>query len=38
VLATLYIHLGVDPEEQYLHNAGTPTSVLPSGSPIEELF
>jgi hypothetical protein len=38
VLATLYHHLGVDPERQYLNNAGRPVSVLPSGKPIEELF
>ncbi len=38
VLATLYHHLGVDPEEQYLNNAGRPISVLPSGRPIEELL
>ena len=38
VLATLYRHLGVDPERQYLNNAGRPVSVLPSGKPIEELL
>src|SRR5262249_35091998 len=38
VLATLYRHLGVDPERQYLNNAGRPVSVLPSGKPVEELF
>jgi hypothetical protein len=38
VLATLYHHLGVDPQQQYLNNAGRPVSVLPSGKPIEELF
>jgi hypothetical protein len=38
VLATLYHYLGVDPEEQYLNNTGRPISVLPSGSPIEELM
>jgi hypothetical protein len=37
VLATLYRHLGVDTEKQYLDNAGRPISVLPSGKPIEEL-
>jgi hypothetical protein len=37
VLATLYHHLGVDPEKQYLNGSGRPISVLPSGSPIEEL-
>jgi hypothetical protein len=38
VLATLYQYLGVDTEEQYLNNTGRPISVLPSGSPIEELL
>ncbi len=37
VLATLYHHLGVDPERQYVNN-GRPVSVLPSGAPIAELF
>ena len=38
VLATLYHHLGVNPDVQYPDNAGRPVSVLPSGQPIEELF
>lgn len=38
VLATLYQHLGVDTEQQYLNNTGRPISVLPSGKPLEELF
>jgi hypothetical protein len=37
VLATLYRHLGVDCERQYLNGAGRPIAVLPSGKPIEEL-
>ena len=37
VLATLYQHLGVDVEAQYVNN-GRPVTVLPSGRPIEELF
>jgi len=37
VLATMYRHLGVDIEAQYLDNAGRPHPVLPSGKPIEEL-
>lgn len=37
VLATLYRHLGVDVDAQYLDNAGRPHPVLPSGKPIEEL-
>jgi len=36
VLATVYQHLGIDTEAQYLNN-GRPISVLPSGKPIEEL-
>jgi hypothetical protein len=38
VLATLYQHLGIDTEAQYLNNAGRPISVLPEGKPIDELF
>jgi uncharacterized protein (DUF1501 family) len=38
VLATLYQHLGVDTEAQYLNNAGRPIAVLPEGRPIEELY
>jgi hypothetical protein len=37
VLATVYQHLGIDTEAQYLNN-GRPISVLPSGKMIEELF
>ena len=37
VLATVYQHLGVDTEAQYLNN-GRPIAVLPSGKPIDELF
>jgi len=37
VLATIYRHLGVDAEAQYLSN-GRPIPVLPSGEPIKELF
>ncbi len=36
VLATVYDHLGVDTEAQYLNN-GRPIPVLPSGKVIEEL-
>ena len=35
--ATVYQHLGVDTEAQYLNN-GRPVPVLPSGKPIDELF
>ncbi|HEV3345107.1 MAG TPA: DUF1501 domain-containing protein [Pirellulales bacterium] len=38
VLATLYRHLGIDTEKQYVNAAGRPISVLPSGQPIDELF
>ena len=38
VLATLYQHLGVDVTQQYLDGSGRPIAVLPSGTPIEELF
>jgi len=37
VIATVYKHLGVDPEANYLNN-GRPIPVLPSGRPIEELM
>jgi Protein of unknown function (DUF1501) len=37
VLATLYKHLGVDTEAQYLNGSGRPITVLPEGKPIEEL-
>jgi hypothetical protein len=38
VLATLYRHLGVDTEQQYLDRTGRPHPVLPGGKPLEELF
>jgi Protein of unknown function (DUF1501) len=37
VLALLYRHLGIDVSEQYADGTGRPISVLPSGTPIEEL-
>jgi hypothetical protein len=37
VLATMYRHLGVDTEQQYLNASGRPIAVLPSGKPIDEL-
>jgi hypothetical protein len=37
VLATLYRHLGVDTEQQYLDRTGRPHPVLPGGKPLEEL-
>ncbi len=36
VLTTVYRHLGIDTEAQYLNN-GRPVPVLPSGKPIDEL-
>jgi uncharacterized protein (DUF1501 family) len=38
VLATIYRHLGVDPDVSYLDHAGRPIPVLPFGKPIDELF
>jgi hypothetical protein len=38
VLATLYRFLGVDVQTQYRDGTGRPSPVLPSGTPIEELF
>ncbi|HEX5269480.1 MAG TPA: DUF1501 domain-containing protein [Gemmataceae bacterium] len=38
VLMTMYRHLGIDPEAQYLNGSGRPISVLPSGKVIEELM
>jgi hypothetical protein len=37
MLATVYRHLGVDVNAEYLNN-GRPIRVLPSGRPIDELF
>jgi hypothetical protein len=38
MLATIYEHLGVDVEAQYVDGSGRPISVLPFGQVIEELF
>ncbi len=38
LLATMYRHLGVDTHVQYHDYSGRPHPVLPSGTPIEELF
>lgn len=38
VLATVYRHLGVNPNTHYLDNTGRPIATLPSGKPIVELF
>jgi uncharacterized protein (DUF1501 family) len=37
VLATVYRHLGVDPAAQYEDATGRPISVLPGGTPTDEL-
>lgn len=38
VLTTIYRHLGVDTQAQYLNTTGRPIVVLPDGRPIDELF
>ncbi len=38
VLATIYAHLGIDVEHQYINAAGRPVPVLPSGAPLRELM
>ncbi|MCS6850090.1 MAG: DUF1501 domain-containing protein [Gemmataceae bacterium] len=38
VLATLYRHLGVNTQVEYVNGSGRPIRVLPSGAPIEELM
>jgi len=37
VLATIYAHLGIDVEHQYVNAAGRPIPVLPGGTPLYEL-
>ena len=37
VLATMYRHLGIDPNKHYLDHSGRPIATLPFGKPIEEL-
>jgi hypothetical protein len=37
VLATVYHHLGIDPHQTFVNNAGRPVPVLPHGEPIAEL-
>jgi hypothetical protein len=37
VLATVYHHLGIDTQQQYVNGSGRPISVLPEGEPIDEL-
>lgn len=38
VLATIYDHLGVDPNRHYLNDSGRPIKTLPHGQPLRELF
>lgn len=38
ILATLYRHLGIDPDWQLVNLQGRPLSLLPDGKVIEELF
>jgi uncharacterized protein (DUF1501 family) len=38
VLATMYAHLDVDTDAQYINSAGRPMTVLPTGKPIGELL
>jgi len=38
VLATIYRHVGVDVNAEYLDHTGRPRPVLPSGKPVDELF
>jgi len=38
VLATIYRHVGVDVNTEYLDRTGRPRPVLPNGKPIDELF
>jgi hypothetical protein len=37
VLATMYQHLGINTEQEYLNATGRPMKVLPSGTPLDEL-
>jgi uncharacterized protein (DUF1501 family) len=38
VLATLYQHLGIDPQNQFTNTSGRPVGILPEGKPIKELI
>ncbi len=38
VLATLYHHLGIDPNQMFLNHAGRPVHILPQGTVISELL
>jgi uncharacterized protein (DUF1501 family) len=37
LLATIYLHLGIDPSHAFVDFAGRPVSILPTGQPIREL-
>lgn len=37
LLATIYHHLGIDPEQSFVNFAGRPVPILPSGRPIAQL-
>ena len=38
MLATIYRHLGIDPQTAFPNHAGRPMPILPFGQPIEELL
>ena len=38
LLATIYRHLGIDPEQEFLDFAGRPQRILAHGQPIRELL
>src|SRR5207245_1291284 len=38
VLATVYHHLGIDTQQQYVNGSGRPIAVLPDGEAMEELW
>lgn len=38
IVATLYRHLGIDPNQNAVNLQGRPIALLPDGKPIEELF
>ena len=38
LLATVYRHLGVDPQQQFTNFAGRPIPILPDGQPIKQLL
>lgn len=38
LIATLYRHLGIDPNQQIVNLQGRPIALLPDGKPVDELF